>query len=46
MFCPYCEEQIEDFESHYSFAQAEAIVVVLCPNCKKVLGIVNHDRED
>lgn len=42
MTCPYCEKQIEKFESHYSEAQAETIVVVLCLHCHKILGIVNH----
>ena len=46
MVCPYCEIEIQSFESEYSQAQAEVIVVVLCPHCRKVLGIVNHDCDD
>ena len=46
MICPYCEGEIRSFESHYSEAQAETIVVVLCPHCRKILGIVNHSCED
>lgn len=46
MVCPYCEADIRAFESEYSEAQAEVIVVVLCPHCRKILGIVNHACED
>ena len=46
MICPHCEGDIRSFESEYSEAQAETIVVVMCPHCRKVLGIVNHFCED
>ncbi len=46
MKCPYCEHEITEFASEYSYAQAEIIVVVMCPHCRKILGIVNHDCED
>ncbi len=46
MKCPYCEHEIAEFASEYSYAQAEIIVVVMCPHCRKILGIVNHDCED
>ena len=46
MKCPYCDGEIVDIGSLYSFAQAEPIVVVLCPHCRKILGIVNHFCED
>ena len=46
MVCPHCEGKIRSFESEYSQAQSETIVVVLCPHCRKVLGIVNHSCED
>ena len=44
--CPYCEGEIKEFESEYNRAQAEIIVVVMCPHCRKVLGMVGHDCED
>ena len=46
--CPYCEKEIEmkDFGSNYSMAQSEAIIVVWCPHCLKVLGFVYHDCSD
>ncbi len=42
--CPYCEEEIgqRDFESNYTMAQAEAIIVIWCPHCRKILGFVYH----
>ncbi len=43
--CPYCEKEIDfskDMESYYSMAQAEPVVVVICPHCHKILGFVNH----
>ncbi len=46
MKCPHCENAIESFDSEYSQAQAEVIVVVLCPHCRKILGIVNHECDD
>ena len=46
MVCPHCEGKIWSFDSEYSQVQAETIVVVLCPHCRKVLGIVNHACED
>ena len=46
MKCPYCEHEVTEFASEYSQAQAEAIVVVLCPHCRRILGIVNHSCED
>ena len=46
MKCPYCDREIVDLESRYSFAQAEPIVVVLCPHCRRILGMVNHFCED
>ena len=44
--CPYCETEITSFDSHYSQAQAEVIVVVKCPNCHKILGMVSHSCDD
>lgn len=46
MICPWCELEITEFESEYSMAQAEVIVVVLCPHCSKILGMVAHSCED
>ena len=42
MICPHCESEITSFKSTYSSAQAETVVVVTCPHCLKILGIVNH----
>ena len=44
--CPYCETEITSFDSHYSQAQAEVIVVVKCPDCHKILGMVSHSCDD
>ena len=46
MKCPHCESEITSFEATYSSAQAETIVVVACPHCRKILGIVNHSCDD
>ena len=46
MKCPHCESEITSFKSTYSSAQAETIVVVACPHCRKILGIVNHSCDD
>ncbi len=46
MKCPHCGHDITKFASEYSQAQAEIIVVVLCPDCRRILGIVNHSCED
>ena len=46
MKCAYCDQEIVDFASRYSFAQAEPIVVVMCPHCCRILGMVNHFCED
>ena len=40
-----CAFEIRSLESEYSQAQAETIVVVLRPHCRKVLGIFNHACE-
>lgn len=48
--CPYCEKKVDlemrreaSIESYYSMAQSEPVVVVICPHCHKILGIVGHD---
>ena len=46
VICPYCETEIASFDSHYSQAQAEVIVVVTCPYCHKILGMVSHSCDD
>ena len=46
MKCPHCESEITSFKSTDSSAQAETIVVVACPHCRKILGIVNHSCDD
>ena len=46
MICPHCETETASFDSHYSQAQAEVIVVVTCPHCHKILGMVGHSCDD
>ena len=46
MMCPHCGSEITSFESTNSSVQAETIVVVTCPHCRKILGIVNHSCDD
>ena len=46
MVCPHCQEEISNFASKYGMAQAEVIVVVMCPHCRKILGIVGHSCDD
>lgn len=44
MKCPHCKVQIASPSSQHSCVDGVEVLVLVCPECETILGIVNHSH--
>ena len=46
MVCPYCDGRISGFHEEIEVAHGVLVLVLCCPVCKRVLGVIRLPDDD
>ena len=44
MKCPHCQVQIASPASRHACVDGVEVLIMVCPECETILGIVNHSH--
>ena len=44
MKCPHCEAKISNPKGHHACVDGVEVLVVVCPECETILGVVHHSH--
>ena len=44
MKCPHCQVQIDSPSAKHACVDGVEVLIMICPECETILGIVNHSH--